>query len=117
MGVAISGLITVFVANRTIHASERNVKLVILDRQYEALRAAVEQIAQLTQNATSFDNIDEIRTKCLTLLILLSPDLSAHRDLKKHIDVALRQQPGTDWGITFLDLAQQALAQSIARKQ
>jgi chaperone required for assembly of F1-ATPase len=31
-GVAISGVITIFIAKKTILASERNVKLAILDR-------------------------------------------------------------------------------------
>lgn len=116
LGVAISGIITVFVARHTIRATERNAKLAILDRQYEALRAAIANILVLTYDRPIVGDVDDLRTKCLALLTLLAPNTDSHQRLRSHIDSALNQLPPTDWGINFFDLAQKALSDSMIRK-
>ena len=109
-GVAISGLITLFVTRRTLQVTERNAKLSILDRQYEAL------IVLMSYNETTIRNMDDLRSNCLPILTLLAPNIASHRALQEHIEIALLQQPDTDWGFQFVRLSQQALADSVAGK-
>jgi hypothetical protein len=116
LGIAISGVITLFVARKTMQTTERNAKLTILDRQHEALRSAVEKIVLLTYNKASILELEDVRAKCLVVLTLLTPTLDSHRALKEQLDLILLQQPSIDWGLKFLELSQRALTDSLIKR-